>query len=60
MPYDNMATFERALAPLRFSLDKRTGAIVVDDASVALSGLSSTELARHESMAKLISENPPH
>jgi len=38
MPYDNEAEFSRALASLRFCLDKRTGAIVVDDSSIGFAG----------------------
>jgi hypothetical protein len=33
MPYDDRAACSRALAPLRFCLDRRTGAIVVDDST---------------------------
>jgi hypothetical protein len=33
MPYDDRAAYSRALAPLRFRLDRRTGAIVVDDST---------------------------
>jgi hypothetical protein len=33
MPYDDGAACSRALAPLRFCLDRRTGAIVVDDSA---------------------------
>jgi hypothetical protein len=31
MPYDDRVACSRALAPFRFGLDRRTGAIVVDD-----------------------------
>jgi hypothetical protein len=38
LPYDNVEEFSRALAPFRFCLDRRTGAIVVDDNSIAYAG----------------------
>ena len=38
LPYDSPEEFSRALAPLRFCLDRRTGAIVVDDNSIAYAG----------------------
>jgi hypothetical protein len=38
LPYDNMEEFSRALASFRFCLDRRTGAIVVDDNSIAYAG----------------------
>jgi len=38
MPYDNSAALSRALAPLFFCIDRRTGAIVVDDSAVADAG----------------------
>jgi hypothetical protein len=53
LPYDNIATFSRALAPLRFALDKRTGAIVVDDSRVAF-GDPPTQVARDETMMTLM------
>jgi hypothetical protein len=34
MPYDDRAACSRALAPFRFCLDRRTGAIIVDDSAV--------------------------
>jgi hypothetical protein len=40
LPYDNIATFSRALAPLRFALDRRTGAIVVDDSGSCVRGIA--------------------
>jgi hypothetical protein len=58
MPYDNTATFSRALAPLRFGLDRRTGAIVVDDSAIAYAGESSTLAARDETMMTLIGNVP--
>ena len=38
LPYNSPEEFSRALAPLRFCLDHRTGAIVVDDNSIAYAG----------------------
>ena len=38
LPYNSPEEFSRALAPLRFCLDRRTGAIVVDDNSIAYAG----------------------
>jgi hypothetical protein len=60
MPYDNTATFSRALAPLRFRLDRRTGAIVVDDSAVAYVEEPSTLTARDETMMTLIGGGPRH
>lgn len=60
MPYDNVSTFSRALAPLRFRLDRRTGAIVVDDSAIAYAGESSTQTARDETMMTLIGKAPRH
>ena len=54
LPYDNIATFSRALAPLRFALDRRTGAIVVDDSAVSYVGEPSKLEARDETMMTLI------
>ena len=45
MPYDNEAQFSRKLAPLRFSLDPRTGAIVVDDSAIAEAGELAAKMA---------------
>lgn len=59
MPYDNMPTFSRALAPLRFALDRRTGAIVVDDSAIAYVEEPST-LSRDETMMTLIGGVPRH
>ena len=59
MPYDNAKTFSRALAPLRFCLDRRTGAIVVDDSTVAYAGVLPAQAVRDESTVTLISKNPP-
>jgi len=60
MPYDNSATFSRALAPLRFRLDRRTGAIVVDDSAIAYAGESSKQAVREETMTMLIGRGPRH
>ncbi|KAI9450036.1 hypothetical protein BJY52DRAFT_1304974 [Lactarius psammicola] len=60
MPYDNALTFSRALAPLRFRLDRRTGAIVVDDSAIAYAGESSTQAVRDETMMTLIGRGPRH
>ena len=60
MPYDNLPAFSRALAPFRFSLDRRTGAIVVDDSAVAYAGKESTLTARDETMMTLIGNTPRH
>jgi len=60
LPYDDIATFSRALAPLRFSLDRRTGAIVVDDSAVAYVGEMSTQAARDETMMTLMGKGQGH
>ncbi|KAH9052759.1 hypothetical protein EDB87DRAFT_1655642 [Lactarius vividus] len=60
MPYDNTSTFSRALAPLRFRLDRRTGAIVVDDSAIAYAGETSTQAVRDETMMTLIGKGPRH
>ncbi|KAF8259241.1 hypothetical protein EI94DRAFT_1616713 [Lactarius quietus] len=54
LPYDDYTTFSRALAPLRFSLDRRTGAIVVDDSAVAYVGEMSRQSTRDETMMTLM------
>jgi hypothetical protein len=54
MPYDNAAALSRALAPLRFCLDKRTGAIVVDDSTIAHADEMSTQAVRDETMMTLM------
>jgi len=54
MPYDNVASFSRALAPLRFGLDRRTGAIVVDDSAIA----RTSSPTRDETMMTLIGKDP--
>ncbi|KAI9453926.1 hypothetical protein F5148DRAFT_451920 [Russula earlei] len=50
MPHDNQAAFSRALASLRFCLDQRTGAIVVDDSAIGYAGtmMMQTEPFRDE------------
>ena len=60
MPYDNTQTLSRALAPLRFGLDRRTGAIVVDDSTVAYVGETSAQAARDETMMTLIGRDSRH
>jgi hypothetical protein len=60
LPYDDIATFSRALAPLRFALDRRTGAIVVDDSVVSFVRESSKLEARDETMMTLIGKAPQY
>ena len=60
LPYDSPEEFSRALAPLRFCLDRRTGAIVVDDTSIAYAGKLLPPLARpvrDETMMTLIGKD---
>jgi len=59
-PYDNQAAFSRALAPLRFCLDRRTGAIIVDESAVAYAGDLPTHVARDETMMTLIGKSQQH
>lgn len=61
LPYDNFEALSRALEPLRFTLDRRTGAIVVDDASFAYAGELPARPTRDETMMTLIkrSDTPP-
>jgi hypothetical protein len=54
MPYDNAAAMSRALAPLRFCLDRRTGAIVVDDSTIAQVNDEPAPVARDETMMTLM------
>ncbi|KAF8495945.1 hypothetical protein F5888DRAFT_1615206 [Russula emetica] len=54
LPYDDGAALARALEPLRFCLDRRTGAIVVDDSSFAYAGELPSRPARDETMMTLI------
>jgi hypothetical protein len=58
MPYDNIATFSRTLAPHRFALDRRTGAIVVDDSVVPFDAETSKLEARDETMMTLMGKGP--
>jgi hypothetical protein len=59
LPYDNAEAFSRALAPFRFCLDSRTGAIVVDDSTVAYAGDLPAQAVRDETMMTLISKDQP-
>lgn len=59
-PYDNEAAFSRALAPLRFCLDRRTGAIIVDESAVAFAGDLPTHVARDETMMTLMGKGQQH
>ena len=54
-----MEAFSRALAPFRFCLDRRTGAIVVDDNSIAYAGEMPAPPVRDETMMTLISKDEP-
>jgi hypothetical protein len=54
MPYDNLSALERALAPLRFGLDRRTGAIVVDDTEIVDAGESPAQADKDETMMTLM------
>jgi hypothetical protein len=54
MPYDNETAMSRALAPLRFCLDSRTGAIVVDDSTIVQVNEESAQAARDETMMMLM------
>jgi hypothetical protein len=54
MPYDNIATFSRTLAPHCFALDRRTGAIVVDDSVVPFDAETSKLEARDETTMTLM------
>jgi len=53
MPQDSDAQLSRALAPLRFCLDRRTGAIVVDDSAIADAGEVSNLMPREETTMAL-------
>jgi hypothetical protein len=55
LPYDNQAALAHALEPFRFRLDRRTGAIVVDDSSFAYAG-DLPRPARDETMMTLITK----
>jgi hypothetical protein len=54
LPYDDPAGLSRALAPFRFSLDRRTGAIIVDDSTLAYAGELPVQPVRDETMMTLI------
>lgn len=58
LPYDDEEHMRKKLEGLRFRLDKRTGAIVVDDRAVAFGGPSapSTPDAREQSMMALMGQ----
>jgi hypothetical protein len=60
LPYDDDAEFSRALASLRFCLDKRTGAIVVDDSDIAYGGEAPTHAIADETMMTLIGKGQQH
>ena len=61
LPYDDQAGLARALEPLRLCLDRRTGAIVVDDSSFAYAGELPARPARDETMMTLIkTRDSPH
>jgi hypothetical protein len=60
MPYDNSPAFSRALASLRFCLDKRTGAIVVDDSAIAYGGDAPAHAIGDETMMTLIGKGQQH
>ena len=55
MPYDDRAAYSRALAPLSFRLDRRTGAIVVDDSTT----LADTDSMEMTSLAAVKDETMP-
>lgn len=55
MPYDDEATLQRKLSDLRFSIDRRTGAIVATPASSSReSKRMSKKTARDEAMESLL------
>jgi len=60
LPYENEADFSRALASLRFCLDKRTGAIVVDDSAIAYGGEAPMHAIADETMMTLIGKGQKH
>lgn len=61
LPYDNQVALAQALEPFRFCLDRRTGAIVIDDSSLAYAGDLPQRPARDETMMTLITrkDSPP-
>ncbi|KAI0247423.1 hypothetical protein BJV78DRAFT_1133260 [Lactifluus subvellereus] len=60
MPYDDSAALSRALASLRFCLDRRTGAIVVDDSAVSDAEQLSARGVRDETMMTLMGNGQRH
>ncbi|KAH9005494.1 hypothetical protein EDB86DRAFT_2878526 [Lactarius hatsudake] len=60
MLHGNTATFSRALSRLRFRLDRRTGAIVVDNSAIAYAGETSTQGVKDETVIALIGMGPRH
>jgi hypothetical protein len=60
MPYDDEKAMSRALAPLRFCLDGRTGAVVVDDEAIAFAGEMRTPAMRDETTMTLIGKGQQH
>jgi hypothetical protein len=60
MPYDDEKAMSRALAPLRFCLDGRTGAIVVDDEAIAFAGEMRSPAMRDETTMTLIGKGKQH
>jgi hypothetical protein len=54
MPYDNLSTLKSALAPFRFGLDRRTGAIVVDNTAIVDAGESLMQAGRDETMMTMM------
>lgn len=59
LPYDNAESFSRSLASFRFCLDRRTGAIVVDDSTIAYAGELPPQAVRDETMMTLIAKDRP-
>lgn len=59
LPYDDQVALARALEPFRFCLDRRTGAIVVDDSSFAYAGEMPAPPTRDETMMTLIKRGTP-
>lgn len=60
LPYDNQAALAHALQSFRFCLDRRTGAIILDESSFAFAGeppAQPTRATRDETMMTLI-KNP--
>jgi len=59
-PYDNDEQLSRALGSLRFRLDQRTGAIIVDDSAIAFAGEIPAQAVRDETMMTLIRHGQRH